>query len=582
MQLERTLICRSSHPHLQHKLCGSHPLIRHGFTPAARSLSKRRDAAVAAQASDEDFIEETVDVTRQTPAHKTPPEQGVASSFTRRDLIRGVVGGTFATGAPALLPGGPGTPSAEAIPITSRLPPIGQAAPGTYNIGVAAVRDPSLYRGMATDQAVRSELRMHGLMPHRHVPLQVEIDRAKGALESCDSPLEKYKALAMLREHNQDAFFGLLAQNLNKLLPVIYTPTVGDACKHWSALMQRPQGLYVSIKDKGNVRALVRNWPADDVRIAVLTDGERILGLGDLGINGMGIPVAAAGVPPHQVLPIQLDVGCNTSQVRDDPLYMGLQQERVSGTEYDDIVDELIEALRERYGARLVLHWEDFSVRNSFRLLDKYVAQGVCTFNDDIQSTAAAVVGAVYGALRLAGVPPLKQQVFLFFGAGQANIGAARLLVSALADEGLTEAQAKQQIWLYDSKGLVYEGRPTGRLTPQKLEFARSASEADRAPSGSSLLEAVQRLRPSALIGAAAKQGAFSADTVKALTQGVQDQWGRGSRPLVLALSNPSEVAECTAQQAHDWSGGRAVYASGTAFPPFHTQHGRKVWGWAA
>lgn len=149
MQLERTLICRSSHPHLQHKLCGSHPLIRHGFTPAARSLSKRRDAAVAAQASDEDFIEETVDVTRQTPAHKTPPEQGVASSFTRRDLIRGVVGGTFATGAPALLPGGPGTPSAEAIPITSRLPPIGQAAPGTYNIGVAAVRDPSLYRLIA-------------------------------------------------------------------------------------------------------------------------------------------------------------------------------------------------------------------------------------------------------------------------------------------------------------------------------------------------------------------------------------------------------------------------------------------------
>lgn len=174
---------------------------------------------------------------------------------------------------------------------------------------------------------------MHGLMPHRHVPLQVEIDRARGALQLCDAPLEKYKALAILREHNQDAFFGLLAQNLNELLPVIYTPTVGDACKNWSALMQRPQGLYVSIKDKGNVRALVRNWPADDVRIAVLTDGERILGLGDLGINGMGIPVgkamvytAAAGVPPQQILPIQLDVGCNTSEVRDDPLYMGLQQ----------------------------------------------------------------------------------------------------------------------------------------------------------------------------------------------------------------------------------------------------------------
>ncbi|KAA6421917.1 MAG: NAD-dependent malic enzyme, partial [Trebouxia sp. A1-2] len=264
--------------------------------------------------------------------------------------------GTIVNSAPVVLHESLHVPPAEAIPTTYKLPPVGQAAPGTYNLGVAAVRDPALYRGMATAQAVRSELRMHGLMPHRHVPLQLEIDRAYGALETCSSAIDQYQALAILREQNQDAFFGLLSQNLNKLLPVIYTPTVGDACKQWSTLMQRPQGLYVCIKDKhamlrtpyrsryasfpiasvcckGNVRALVRNWPSDDVNIAVVTDGERILGLGDLGINGMGIPVgkamvytAAAGLQPHHVLPIQLDVGCNTSEVRDNPLYMGLQQ----------------------------------------------------------------------------------------------------------------------------------------------------------------------------------------------------------------------------------------------------------------
>lgn len=217
MQLERTLIFRPSNVHLRHTFCSLHSQTRHGFDPAARSLSKRRDAVVAAQNTGEDLHEDTDDATRQAPAHETPPERGLASSLTRRDLMRGVIGGTIATGAPALVHGGPGTPSAEAIPITSRLPPIGQAAPGTYNIGVAAVRDPALYRliadlacaqasiyrgfsyilrvsrGMATDQAVRSELRMHGLMPHRHVPLQVEIDRARGALQLCDAPLEKYK-----------------------------------------------------------------------------------------------------------------------------------------------------------------------------------------------------------------------------------------------------------------------------------------------------------------------------------------------------------------------------------------------------
>ncbi|DBB07785.1 TPA: hypothetical protein ACH3X3_009203 [Trebouxia sp. C0006] len=505
-------------------------------------------------------------------------------TVSRRDLLRGAVTGTLVNSAPVVLHESFHVLPAEAIPTSYKLPAIGQAALGTYNLGVAAVRDPALYRGMATAQAVRSELRMHGLVPYRHVPLQLEIDRAYGALQTCSRAIDQYQALAILREQNQDAFFGLLSQNLNKLLPVIYTPTVGDACKQWSTLMQRPQGLYVCIKDKGNVRALVRNWPSDDVKIAVVTDGERILGLGDLGINGMGIPVgkamvytAAAGLQPHHVLPIQLDVGCNTAEVRDDPLYMGLQQERVRGREYDELIDELIVGLRERYGANFILHWEDFNVRNSFRLLDKYVAQGVCTFNDDIQSTAAAVVGAVYGALRLDGVPPLKDQVFLFFGAGQANIGTARLLVAALVDEGLTETEAKKQMWLYDSKGLVYEGRPTGRLTPQKMEFARSASEGDKVPSGGSLLDAVQQLQPSALIGAAAKQNAFTADTIKALTKGVQSRWGRGSRPIVLALSNPSEVAECTAQQAYNWSGGKAVYASGTAFPPFQTEEGMNV-----
>ncbi|KAK9823686.1 hypothetical protein WJX72_004630 [[Myrmecia] bisecta] len=472
----------------------------------------------------------------------------------------------------------------EALPakVLERLPlthnPNGTNTP--YVPGIQAVRDPSIFRGVATEKAVRSALGMEGLMPPARGDMQTEVNRAFLAVERQCTDLDKYQALMTLKETSQDVFYALLAQNLTAFLPLIYTPTVGDACLQWSILLRRPVGMYVSIHDMGNLHQLMRNWPEADAKIAVITDGERILGLGDLGAQGMGIVVgkaavytAAGGVHPKYILPITVDTGCNTASIRDDPLYVGLPQERMRGQQYDELIDELIRELRKRYGPAMLVHWEDFAARNSFRLLAKYQEQGVPTFNDDIQSTAAAMLAAILGALQLPNVPALRDQRILFFGAGQANIGGARLIMQALMEEGLSQAEARQRIWFYDSKGLVYQGRQE-RMTPQKEEFARPAEEAAKLPSGGSLADLVAAVRPSALIGAAAKQGAFTFDLVRAMLQGMEKSYGSSARPVVLALSNPSNVAECTAQQAYDWSNGKVAYASGTAFAPFRRRDG--------
>ncbi|KAK9916262.1 hypothetical protein WJX75_000644 [Coccomyxa subellipsoidea] len=423
---------------------------------------------------------------------------------------------------------------------------------------------------------------MQGLIPPGQSDLQCEVDRAHAALSKCCSPLDKYQAVMNLKETNGDCFYGLMAQRLVDYLPIIYTPAVGEACQQWSSLLARPQGLYISISDLGNVANVLYNWPEEDVRIAILTDGERILGLGDLGCNGMGIPVgkatvhtAAGGIHPRYTLPITIDVGCNRRSIREDPFYVGLRQERVRGDKYDELVDEIVDCLRQRYGPSLVIHWEDFAASNAFRLLAKYRERGYATFNDDIQATAAVTLGALMGAQRLPGVPPLRQQAFLFFGAGQANLGAAQLLVRALAEEGVPEEDAKRQIWLMDSQGIVYTGRKGRQLTPQKEAFARSQADTGLAEQvGKDLSKAVGLIRPATLIGAAAQGGAFSEGVVRALNQVTQETFGENARPAVFALSNPVEEAECTAQQAYDWTDGAAVFASGTAFAPVRRNDG--------
>ncbi|KAK9848237.1 hypothetical protein WJX84_007118 [Apatococcus fuscideae] len=400
------------------------------------------------------------------------------------------------------------------------------AQPTQFEQQFLALRDPQTNMGVATPLQTRQARHMTGLLPPAQGDLVIEIDRAKAALEMRCSDLEKYQALMALRESNEAAFYGLLAQDLPGYLPLVYTPTVGQACQSWSKLLPRPTGLYISANDQGRISSLLANWPEHGVRIAVITDGERILGIGDLGANGMGISVgksvvyAAAGVQPHQILPITVDVGCNASEIREDPLYIGLRQKRLRGSAYDALLDELVASLQQRYGPSLLVHWEDLSAANSFRTLARLQKQGVATFNDDIQSTGAATLAAVLGATRLPGVPALPQQRFLLYGAGQANIGAAQLLQHRLQQQGMSPQDAKSHLWLFDSQGVVFEGRKIGRMTPDKARFARPRSEAGLLESlGKDLRKAVEQLRPTALIGAAAIRGAFSQDVLSQLSQ---------------------------------------------------------------
>lgn len=453
--------------------------------------------------------------------------------------------------------------------------------------GINAFRDPSVNRGLATPLDVRAELRMGGLLPPGTAELSVEVERALVAVRAAraTSGLQAYQQLMTLRATNEDAFFALLSAYPEEMVPLVYTPTVGDACQQWGSLILRPQGLYISLNDAGKVAERVAEWPINDVMLAVVTDGERILGLGDLGAHGMGISVGksmlytvAAGVPPSQLLPIALDVGTANEALREDPFYVGLRTGRERGAAYDALVDELVGALRARYGASLLLHWEDFGSGNAFRLLQRYqAANSGPTFNDDIQSTAAAVLAALLGAVRVPGVPLLRDQRVLFYGAGQANLGAAKLFVTALKAEGLSEETARDAVWMMDSKGLITTSRTD--LSPQKAEFARrEGGDVGLNPKGYGNLTAlIKAVRPTALLGAASVAGAFTEEALQALTLGLQEGRNPLARPVVMALSNPTSRAECSAEEALSWTGGVAVFASGTAFGPVTKKNGDVV-----
>ena len=423
--------------------------------------------------------------------------------------------------------------------------------------GVDLLLAPLLNKGTAFTEQERSRLGLRGLLPARVDTIEEQLTRTMENYEAKPNDLERYIYLAALHDRNEILFYRLLIDHLEEMMPIIYTPTVGRACQLYGHIFRRARGMFISALDKGSVADVLDNWPSDDVRVIVVTDGERILGLGDLGANGMGIPVgklslysACAGIHPASTLPVTLDVGTNNQELLDDPLYLGIRRRRSRGADYDDLVEEFVQAATGRW-PRVLIQFEDFANINSFRLLEKY-RDRIRMFNDDIQGTAAVTLAGLYSALRITG-GRMSDQRILFLGAGGAGIGIGDLIVSAMTNEGLPEEDARQRCWFVDSKGLVVKSRED--LQPHKLRFAHDIEPVP------DFLSAVRAMEATAIIGASGRGESFTREII--------EEMGRlNERPIIFALSNPTSMAECTAEAAYRGTGGRAIYASGSPFDP--------------
>jgi malate dehydrogenase (oxaloacetate-decarboxylating)(NADP+) len=419
------------------------------------------------------------------------------------------------------------------------------------------LHDPLTNKGTAFTEAERDELGLRGLLPPRVLAIA---DQERRVLENFDykpNALERYIFMTALQDRNETLFYRTVINHIERMMPIIYTPTVGEACKQFGHIFRRSRGLYISLRDRGRIAEVVANWPAREVDVIVVTDGERILGLGDLGVNGMGIPIgklalytACAGIYPGRCLPVMLDVGTNTESLRADPLYAGLLEPRLRGDEYRALVDEFVDAVTNAFPGVLI-QFEDFATQNALSLLARY-RDRVTAFNDDIQGTAAVTLAGLIAAARVGGVP-LGEQRILFFGAGSAAAGIADLIVGAMVRDGLAEADARGRCWFVDSKGLVVRSRTD--LAAHKQPYAHD-HEFVR-----DLASAAQTLRPTTLIGVSAQRGAFTGDVLATLA-------ATNDRPIVFALSNPTSKSECTAEEAYRYTDGRVIFASGSPFDP--------------
>uniref|UniRef100_A0A803P3C7 Malic enzyme n=1 Tax=Cannabis sativa TaxID=3483 RepID=A0A803P3C7_CANSA len=432
--------------------------------------------------------------------------------------------------------------------------------PWTFSVasGYSLLRDPQHNKGLAFTQNERDSHYLRGLLPPAVVNQELQERKLMNSIRQYQVPLQKYVAMMDLQERNQRLFYKLLVDNVEELLPVVYTPTVGEACQKYGSIFRRPQGLYISLNEKGKILEVLKNWPERSIQVIVVTDGERILGLGDLGCQGMGIPVgklalytALGGLRPSSCLPVTIDVGTNNEELLNNEFYIGLRQRRATGKEYSELLHEFMTAVKQNYGEKVLVQFEDFANHNAFDLLAKYGTTHL-VFNDDIQGTASVVLAGVVAALNLIG-GSLNEHKFLFLGAGTGIAELIALEVSKRTKVPLEETRKK--IWLVDSKGLIVSSRKDS-LQHFKQPWAHEHEPVK------DLLSAVKAIKPTVLIGSSGVGRTFTKEVIEAVSS-------YNEKPLILALSNPTSQSECTAEEAYTWSEGRAIFASGSPFDPF-------------
>jgi len=424
--------------------------------------------------------------------------------------------------------------------------------------GAAVFHCPLTNKGVAFTEKEREELGLSGLLPTAVSTNDQQVERMHEILDRFEKPIDKALVLDSLHATDEDLYFRLLTRYTAEYMPVVYTPTVGEYCQRFSHIFRYPRGLFISYQHAGHVRDVIERAPNKEVDVIVVTDGERILGIGDQGINGMGIPIgklslytACAGIDPAKTLPVVLDVGTNREEYLNDPLYLGLRKPRSRGPEYRALVDEFITEARRRW-PNVLIQFEDFGNQNAFKLLADYQEKILC-FNDDIQGTASVVVSGLYSAMRIK-KEKLTDQMFLFFGAGEAACGIANLIADALVSEGLSREEALKHCALFDSKGLVTKSR-MDELAAHKKPFAHDYAKC------TDFVEAIKMIKPTGIIGVAAQPRTFTTEVLEEMAR-------LNERPIIFALSNPTSRAECTAEEAYRVTKGKALYASGSPFAP--------------
>ena len=421
-------------------------------------------------------------------------------------------------------------------------------------MGYDAINNGATNKSTAFTPEERQALGLRGLLPYNVCDQESQITRALENMRRKTRDIEKYIFLSALQGRNQHLYYRTVIDNIEEIMPLIYTPTVGQACKEFAHIFRQPKGFYITPDDKGSIREMLDNWPGDDVRVLVITDGQRILGLGDLGANGMGIPigklalyVACAGIDPDYCLPVMFDVGTNNQELLDDPLYLGYPHKRLEGKDYEDLMEEFVVAVQDKYPGVLI-QFEDFLTPNAYKLLEIY-RDKTLSFNDDIQGTAAVTLSGVYASTRISG-HQFKDLRIMFLGAGSAATGIGDLMVAAFMEAGLSREEAQARLWFVDRKGLVVKSRE--KLAPHNVPYAHDHEAMD-------FESAIKDIKPHILIGATGTPGIFTESVIKAMVE-------LNERPAIFALSNPTSRAECTAENAYQWSDGKAIFTSGSPF----------------